>query len=140
MMGVGGYSESGATGFGLAEHGGVEIQALGTGVDFQPDVAAHGLVYHSLEIEAEGLAMQQEAAGGVSHDFYGWALQRAEQAVGHLSGLQVHVAVNTADHQVELSQRVICQIERAVPQDVAFQARKNSDSQIFLVDLPHLPG
>ena len=73
--------------------------------------------------------MQQDAAGGVSEDAQVRRFERAQQAVCHLAGLLVHVAVHAADHEVELGQRVVGQIHLAIPQDVALEAAKDTDSE-----------
>ena len=45
------------------------------------------------------------------------------------AGLQIHVAVHAADHQVEFGQRIIGQIHRAILQNVALDAAEDADAQ-----------
>ena len=61
------------------------------------------------------------------------AFERAQQAVRHLRRLQIHVAVDAADHEIQLAQRVVCQIHRAVAADVAFEAGEHANAQTALV-------
>src|ERR1039457_4233588 len=140
MVRVGGDGELRALGPGGADQCAVEVQALRAGIDLQPDAAARGLRRDAVEIERERVALQQDAAGGVSHDAQVGALQRAQQAVGHLARLLVHVAVHAADHQVERGQRVVGQIHRAVLEDVALDATEDADAQADAVDLAHAAG
>ena len=82
--------------------------------------------------------MQQDAAGGMAQHAQLRAFERAQQPVGHLRGLHVHVAVHAADDQVEFGQRVVGQVHRAVFQDVALQAREDANAEAIVVELAHM--
>ena len=128
MVRVGRNGELRALGFRRARVDGVQVQPFGAGVDLQPHAAPHGLRHHAVEIERERIALQQQAAGGMAQNPQVRAFQRAQQPVGHLRRFHVHVAVHAADHQVELGQRVVGQVHRAVPQDVALDAGEDADA------------
>ena len=69
-----------------------------------------------------GSRLQQNAAGGMAHHAQRRGFERAHQTVGHFRSFQIHVAVDAADHDVQLGQRVFGQVHRAVAADVAFEA------------------
>ena len=84
---------------------------------------------HRFEIERKRIAMQQHAAGGMAQHAQMRAFERAQQAVRHLGGFQIHVAVHAADHQIQLAQRVVFQIHRAVAADVALDAGEHAQPE-----------
>ncbi len=129
MVRVGGDGELRALGARGADQRAVQVEPLGAGVDLQPHAAAHRLGRDAVEIEGVRVAVQQHAAGRMAEDAQVRAFERAQQAVGHLARLQVHVAVHAADHQVEFGQRVVGQIHLAILENVAFDAAEDANAQ-----------
>ena len=84
--------------------------------------------------------MQQQTPGGMAQNAQVRALQRAQQAVGHFGGFEVHVGMDAADHEVQFCQRVVLQIERAVFQDVAFYAGEHADAKAVAIDFADAGG
>jgi len=82
--------------------------ALRAGINFEMDIAAGGFGGNQIEIERERFAMQQNAAGGMpSTRRCGFQARASIRSV--ISMLQIHVAVDTADDEIELRQRVVFQ-------------------------------
>ena len=54
------------------------------------------------------------------------------------AGFQVHVAMDAADNEIELGQRVIFQIHRAVAADIALDAGEHASPRPRLIHFPNL--
>jgi hypothetical protein len=69
VVGVGGDGEAAALGFGDADEGGVEVEAFRAGVDLHGDASAGGFGGDGFKVVDEGVAVEQDAAGGVADGF-----------------------------------------------------------------------
>ncbi len=101
MVGVGGDGEANALGFGDADERCVEVEAFGARVDFHGDAAFGGGGGDGFKVVEEGLAMEQDAAGGVADGLDVRIFEAAEIAFGHLLAGEVHVAMDTGDDEIE---------------------------------------
>ena len=55
-------------------------------------------------------------------------LDGGEDALGHCPAVEVHVGVNRNDHDVELREHFVVEIEVAVLQDIHFAAGEQADA------------
>jgi len=67
-VGVGIDGETATFGIGGANEGAVEVEPFGAGIDFEKDVAAGCFGGHAVEVVNVGFALQENAAGHVTHD------------------------------------------------------------------------
>jgi hypothetical protein len=86
-------------------------------------------------VEGEGLAAQDEAAGGVAEDADVRILDGAQDAFGRLFAGLFEVGVNAGDDDVHLREDIVGKIERAVFEDVYLDAGEDADAAFeFLLD------
>jgi len=78
VVSVGGDDEAGSEGFGLANQGRGDIEALRTRVDLEKDISAGGFAGDLLEIEREGIAVEKDATGGMADGADVGTLESAE--------------------------------------------------------------
>ena len=99
-----------------------QIQPLRAGVYFQPYAAPCGFGQHPFHIERKRIAVQQQTPSGMAHRRQPGAFQRPQQTIRHGRRFQIHMAVDAADHQVKLSQRIPLNVHLAFLENVALQA------------------
>ena len=82
---------------------------------------------HLFEVDLVGLALQDLAAGGVAEDLHVGVFAGAEDAGGDLFGGLVEAGVHAGDDDVELRERLVVEIQRAVEQDVDLDAGEDAE-------------
>src|SRR4051794_36293840 len=87
-----------------------QVQALRTGVDFESDVPLGCFGRNTLEVERVALALHQNPPGSMPEHFERGGFECSKKAVGHLSRLQIKVAVHASDHEVQLPQSAFRQV------------------------------
>ena len=92
----------------------VEIQAIDLAVDLKRDAGRGRGGEHPVDIEAVGLAFEDQPSGRVRQDIHPRAGHRAQQPVGHLRRVLVERRVNRGDDDIELGEAVVGEIHRAV--------------------------
>ena len=63
-----------------------EIETVRLGVELQPDAALGGGAHHPFDVKRVRLALENQAAGGVTQDAAGRVVEGAEDARGLLGG------------------------------------------------------
>src|ERR1700692_2652264 len=93
MVGVGGNNEARAFGLCRADMIRAQIETLRTRMALEPHTATNGGGDNPVEIETEGLAMQQQTSRGMAERFQMRAFERPQQPVSHLLRLLIHMAM-----------------------------------------------
>ena len=83
------------------------------------------------------LALEQPPSGRVAEHVDPRALERAQDAVGHLRLILREVRVHRRDDEIELGEAVVGEIEPAVGQDVALDAGEQRQALESAVQRPH---
>ncbi len=76
----------------------------------------------------ERLAAQQQAAGGMRDDLRVGIFDGGEDALGHFGAVDIHVGMHGGDDHIELREDFVVEIERAVFQDVDFDAGEQANA------------
>ena len=98
----------------------LEIEAIGIGVAFHDDAVFARGVEDFFHVVVEGSRRRSEAAGGMREDLGVGIFDGGEDAFGHRGAIEIHVGVDGDDHDVELGEDFVVEVERAVFQNVDF--------------------
>ena len=85
-----------------------------------------------LEVDVVGLARAEAAPGGMHEHVHAGVAERAHDARGHLRARLLEARVHGGQHDVELGQHLVGEVERAVGQDVALGAGQDADAEARL--------
>ena len=86
------------------------------------------------------LALEQPPSGRMAEHVHPRALERAQDAVGHLRLILREVRVHGGDDEIELGEAVVGEVEAAVVQDVALDAGEQRQSFEPAVQRAHAGG
>jgi hypothetical protein len=104
---------------------------------FQRRVALH---YHAVFVRGiqnafhvigVRVATKNQAARGMPHDLGVRIFDGRQNSIGHLRAIQIHVRVNGNEHDVELREHFVVQIQFSIFQNVHFAARENMNAQML---------
>ena len=138
-MRVGIHDDAAAHLFGQAQVVIVQVEALGRGIVLHGDAELGSALEYRGQVDGEGLAAQQQAAGGMAEDADVRVLDGAQDARCHLLAGLVKAGVNAGDDDVELGEHFIIEVEGAVGEDVDFDAGEDADAAFHrAVDRAHL--
>jgi hypothetical protein len=124
-MRVGRDGESAALLLGGTDKVAGQVEALRAVVDFEKYAALGGSTGNPLKVERICFPLEEHSSGGVAENSKRRRFQRAQQTISHLLRLDIHVAVDTSDHEIQLGQSVFGNIHCTVAQDIAFESRKD---------------
>src|SRR5687768_17596153 len=79
----------------------VEVEPVGLTVDFQRDAVAGGGGHHGVHRDAVRVALQKQAAGWMAENVDPSALERLEEAVGHLRLVLAEMRMDGGDDDIE---------------------------------------
>ena len=108
-----------------------EVKALGVGVELQVAAPVAGLADDAGHVDVVGLALGDQPPGGVGEDGEVGVVHGLEDAPGLVGAAEVELAVHPGDHQVELAQDLIRQVQAAVREDVHLDALEDPEGHPF---------
>ena len=105
-----------------------EIEPVGVGVELEHGAGLPGRGNDRLDVDLVGLALLDQPAGGVEEDVGVRVPHGADDPVGLLPAREVEVRVDRDADHVELGERLVVDVERAVPVDVDLGAGEQADA------------
>ena len=112
--------------FGIFQEAPVEIQPPGIGVDLDANPQFRRSVDHRVVVDGISFPGQQKPPGGMAEHRHIGILHRPDQPAGGLIPGHAKLTVDAGDDQIEGRQHFIRKIERAVTEDIAFDALENA--------------
>ncbi len=100
----------------------IKVQASRIGIEFKKTAAVPGLMDNSGHIDLIGLALVDQAAGGMRQHAKIAMIHGAQNALGLLFKRQIKIAVDRSHDQIQPGQHRVWQIQGAVFQDFNFKA------------------
>jgi hypothetical protein len=97
-------------------------------VEFQEAAALAGLAHHARQVDVAGGSLVDEPPGRVGQDAEAGLVHGAQQPLGLLLACQVEAVMDGAHDNIQPSQEVIGQVERAVLQNVNLHALEQDDA------------
>jgi len=99
-----------------------QVEAFGLGVDLHGDAARGGGLEAAFEVDVDGVALVDLARGGVAPNHEMRVVHGPQHPLGLLRARLAQVVVDRADHDVELRQDGVGQIEGTVGEDIDLAA------------------
>ncbi|MBE3096479.1 MAG: carboxylesterase family protein, partial [Planctomycetes bacterium] len=106
----------------------VEVEPVDLAADLEHHAEPGGRFDDLLDVHRVGLPPEQQAPGRVADDIDHRRVHRPEDAVRHLTLVLVERRVDRRNHEVELGQAVLRQVEPTVREDVALDAGEQREA------------